>query len=141
MHVLVRLWEFVASKEEHRFLAVGVLNTGVGYFIGVSTFLVLSPYFHIVLIGLVASVISICFSFFTQRYWVFRSTAPWLPQLQRSFLVYGVVSAVGIALLWPLVEIAHLSIWLAQAVVLVACTGLSYAGQKWFTFGARDKVA
>jgi putative flippase GtrA len=139
--MLARVWDFLDRSEERRFLAIGVLNTGVGYLVGVMAFLALSPYLHIVLIGFLASVISICFSFLTQRRWVFKSTGPWLPQLRRSFAVYGAVSAVGTALLWPLVEIAHLSIWLAQAVVLVACTGLSYAGQKWFTFGTRDKVA
>ncbi len=141
MRLLVRLWEFITLREARRFLAVGLLNTGVGYFVGVTLFIILSAHLHIVLIGLVSSMVSICFSFLTQRHWVFRSTGPWLPQLRRSFLVYGTVSAVGITMLWPLVEIAHLSIWLAQAIVLIACTVLSYAGQKWFTFGTRDKVA
>ncbi len=136
MHLLARLWGGSALTEERRFLMIGLLNTGAGYFIGVTAFLLLSRYLHLVVIGLVASVVSICFSFFTQRYWVFRSTGPWLPQLGRSFVVYGAVSVLGIALLWPLVEVVKLSIWFAQGIVLVACAGVSYVGQKLFTFRA-----
>ena len=138
---MVRLGGLIASavrglfgREEGRFLVVGLLNTGVGYFAGVFSFLLLSPYLHIVAISAVASVVSICFSFLTQRRWVFRSVEPWWPQLRKSFLVYGGVSIVGTAMLWPLVEVAHVSIWFAQGIVIVACTALSYVGQKWFTF-------
>lgn len=124
----------VFSGDATRFVFVGLFNTGIGYLIGVCVYLLLAPIFHIVVIGVLGSVISIIVSFLTQRVWVFRSSGPWWPQLRRSFVVYGSLSLVGIPVLWWLLDGVGLSIWIAQAVVLVIGAGLSYAGQKWFTF-------
>lgn len=124
----------LVRNEPARFLVVGAINTAIGYFIGVGAYFLLSPRLHIVAIGLIASAVSIVISFVNQRLWVFRSRDPWWPQLRRSFMVYGAISVIGTALLWPLLEVVGLSIWLAQGIVLIACTTLSYAGQKWFTF-------
>lgn len=120
--------------EPTRFILVGLLNTGFGYLIGVGLYLLLAPIAHIVVVGFVASMVSITVSFLMQRVWVFRSSGPWWPQLRRSFVVYGSLSMVGIPVLWWLLDGVGLSIWIAQAVVLVIGAGLSYAGQKWFTF-------
>lgn len=123
-----------APFEAARFLVVGLFNTGVGYFIGVGIYLLLAPFVHIMFIGILGSVISITVSFLTQRVWVFRSSGPWWLQLRRSFVVYGSLSMVGIPVLWWLLDGLGLSIWIAQAIVLVIGAGLSYVGQKWFTF-------
>jgi putative flippase GtrA len=130
MNPLTRLVSF----ETARFLVVGLVNTVIGYLIGVGIYLFLAPIAHIVFIGILGGVISIVVSFLTQRVWVFRSSGPWWPQLRRSFVVYGSLSLVGIPVLWWLLDGVGLSIWIAQAVVLVIGAGLSYAGQKWFTF-------
>ncbi len=129
-----RLFGSVFRRETGRFFVVGFFNTLVGYFVGVGAYLLLTPFLHLVVISLLASVLSIVISFVNQRVFVFRSSDPWWPQLRRSFMVYGAISVVGTALLWPLLKVVGLSIWLAQGIVLVACTALSYAGQIWFTF-------
>jgi len=130
----------IVSNEASRFLVVGVFNTAAGYLIGVGIYLLLSSIAHIVVIGVLASGISIAVSFLTQRFLVFRSRAPWWPQFRRSLMVYGSLSLVAIPILWWLLEVIGLSIWLAQAVTLVIGAGLSYAGQKWFTFKVNHHV-
>jgi len=122
------------EREAARFIIVGGVNSAISYGIGVGAYLLLAPMFHIVVIGLVTSASSFVVSYLNQRLWVFRSTHPWWPQLRRSFVVYGALSVLGTLLLWALLEVAGLSIWISQAVVIVACSTLSYAGQRWFTF-------
>lgn len=57
-------------------------------------------------------------------------------QLRRLwFSVDGRHSGVVVAL-----DRVGLSIWIAQAIVLVIGAGLSYAGQKWFTFKVNHHV-
>jgi putative flippase GtrA len=128
----------MVTDEGLRFIVVGIGNTLFGYLFGIASYKVLSPFFHIILIGLLSSCVSIIVSVTTQRLWVFRVGGPWLAQLRRGFVVYGAISVIGILLLWPLIELFGLSIWLAQGMVLVVCAGLSYVGQKLFTFRAMN---
>jgi putative flippase GtrA len=124
----------VFRGEGLRFFVVGIGNTLFGYLFGIASYQILSPFFHIVIIGLLSSCVSITVSVTAQRLWVFQSTGPWLTQLRRGFMVYGAISVLGILMLWPLVEVFRFSIWLAQGLVLVSCAALSYVGQKLFTF-------
>lgn len=133
-----RIYQLFSLGEPARFLIVGVFNTVVGYLVGVGMYLLLASLAHIVFIGFLSSLVSITISFVTQRFWVFRSNGPWWSQLRRSFLVYGSISFVGIPILWWLLDGVGLSIWGAQAIVLVIGAGLSYVGQKWFSFRVKE---
>ena len=121
-------------------MVVGAINTVIGYSVGVGAYLLLATHLPVLAIGLISNVVAIVISFVSQRLWVFRSRDAWCPQLRRSFMVYGAISVIGTAMLWPLLEVAGLSIWLAQGVVLVVCTSLAYVGQKWFTFHRSSAV-
>lgn len=122
------------SSEAARFFLVGGFNTIAGYFIGVGVYLLLSSVVHLALISVLASGVSVAISFMTQRFLVFFSNDPWWPQFRRSVLVYGCLALAGTPLLWFLLEVIRLSIWRAQAIMLVVGAVFSYAGQKWFTF-------
>jgi putative flippase GtrA len=119
-----------------RYLLVGGMNTVVGYGLGVGLYLLLSPAFHILLIGLVANVLAISFSFTTHKLLVFRTQDHWLSEYLRSYLVYGGMGLMGTLLLWALVDGIHLPIWIAQGVAIGLTVVFSYLGHARFTFRA-----
>jgi putative flippase GtrA len=125
------------SREETRFILVGIVNSLFGYFVGVGMYKIFIDSLSIFVIGVLSSSTSIIFSFYTQRKFVFCADGPWVMQLLRSFVVFGAVSLLGVVLLWHFVSVIGLSIWSAQGIVIAACAGLSFVGQKWFTFRHR----
>lgn len=122
------------NSRKLRYLLVGGMNTIVGYGLGVGLYLLLSPTLHILLIGLVANVLSISFSFTTQKLLVFRTEGHWLVEYLRSYLVYGGMGLIGTVLLWALVDGIHLPIWIAQGVTIGLTVVFSYVGHARFTF-------
>ena len=122
------------DSRQVRYLLVGGMNAIVGYGLGVGLYLLLSPEFHILLIGLVGNVLAISFSFTTQKLLVFRTKGRWLSEYLRSYLVYGGMGLIGTFLLWALVDGIHLPIWIAQGVAIGLTVVLSYLGHARFTF-------
>ena len=122
------------GSRKFRYLLVGGMNAIVGYSLGVGLYLLLSPALHILLIGLVANVLSISFSFSTQKLWVFRTQGHWLSEYLRSYLVYGGMGLMGTVLLWALVDGIHLPIWMAQGLAIGLTVVFSYVGHARFTF-------
>ena len=56
------------------------------------------------------------------------------PEDLRSYAVYGGTGALGIILLWLLVDGWHMPIWLAQGIVILFTVVVSYLGHARFTF-------
>lgn len=122
------------DSQKIRYLAVGGINTLVGYSIGVGAYALLASNLHIVLIGVLSNVFSISFSFLTYKLFVFRTRGNWFVEYMRAYLVYGGMAVVGIMLLWLFVEYMRLKIWLAQGLIIFFTVALSYIGHKTFTF-------
>ncbi len=120
--------------KELRYLMVGMLNTVVGYGLGVGSYMVGHPYFSLVGIGVISNVLAITFSFMTYKCLVFETQGQWLREYVRAYLVYGSTALFGIVLLWLLVGQLALSIWLAQGVIIVTTILISYLGHSRFTF-------
>jgi putative flippase GtrA len=111
-----------------RYLLVGGINTVFGYGVGVSLYSWLHPQFHILVIGLLANVAAISFSFTSYKLFVFRTRGNWPAEYLRSYLVYGGVALVGIVVLWALIDVLGMSIWLAQGVAIAVTVSVSYVG-------------
>jgi putative flippase GtrA len=117
-----------------RYLVVGAINTAFAYLFGGLMFKLLHHWLATPLIGTLATLVTISFSFVTLRHWVFRSRAPWLREWLRCYGVYALSSAACIAVQWWLVDGLQLSIWYAQALIIPLGVALSYAGHARFTF-------
>ena len=129
---------FRASARSVRYLLVGGVNTAFAFALGGWLYLALHPALPTPVIGVIASVITISFSFLTLRTLVFRSSQPWWPEYLRCYAVYGVTSVATILVQWALVDGAQIGIWWAQAVVVPLGVGLSYVGHARFTFATRS---
>jgi putative flippase GtrA len=129
------------TRREGRYLLVGGINTLVGYSLGVGLYLVLSPLLHILVIGLIANILAITFSFAAYKCLVFRTQGHWLGEYLRSYLVYGGTAALGIMLLWLLVDGLGIPIWVAQGIALLITILFSYFGHARFTFRRSQRGA
>lgn len=128
------------DAQKLRYLAVGGVNTLVGYVIGVAAYQQLVGSLHIFVIGILANIVAITFSFLMYKAFVFRSNGHWLKEYLKAYLVYGGVAVFGIFLLWLFVNQIELSIWMAQGLVTILTVAVSYIGHKKFTFSKKMPV-
>lgn len=126
------------KSRRFKYLVVGGVNTVFGYAVGVSLYELLTPLFSIWVIGIISNVCAITFSFVSYKLFVFRTKGQWLVEYLKAYLVYGVMALVGVVLLWLYIDIFVLSIWLAQALVIISTVILSYIGHARITFRRMD---
>jgi len=126
----------LAQDQRIRFLAVGATNTFVGYVL-FSAFTLWV--FHDVYLGYLLSlalsyIIGITLAFVLYRLFVFKVSGHVLRDFGRFVSVYLVAIAINAAALPLLVEAVRVPPLLAQLVILVATTLLSFFGHKKFSF-------
>lgn len=106
---------------------------------GLALYYSLSPRLHIVVIGLIANVVCITFSFLGYKFFVFQTRGNWLREYLRCYAVYGGAAAFGIAAIWFLVDHLHVPFWLAQAGIMALTVVLSYLAHSRFSFASSKK--
>ncbi|MHA6667353.1 GtrA family protein [Homoserinimonas sp. A447] len=126
-----------------RFLIVGATNTVVGYLVFAAlTRWVFAEIFLGYLISLALSyAFAITFAFILYRRFVFVVKGRVFGDLIRFISVYLAAIAANALALPLLVEIAGLSPLLAQAIILVVTTLLSFLGHKNYSFRRRPEAA
>jgi putative flippase GtrA len=110
------------SRKVAKFLAVGMLNTLVGYGI-YAAFLLLGFSYPVAL--LLATVGGVIFNYFSFGQVVFKAQHGWYVFV-KFVLAYAVVYAVNATLLGLLIRVGHLNAYLAQGVCLVPSVALSW---------------
>jgi len=120
------------------FLLVGAINTVVG-FVSFAAFHVTvgqlwgRPWGYLATLAC-AHVVSVLFAFVLYRFVVFRVRGHVLADLWRFETVYLSALALNFVLLPVLVEIAHLPVLLAQALIMVVTSVMSWVGHKHYSF-------
>jgi putative flippase GtrA len=117
-----------------RYLLVGAWNTVFGYGLFAGLQLALGDHVHYLVLLVVATVVSVLQAFVLYRTWVFAVRGPWLPDLGRFSLVYVGAFAANLALLPLLVEVGHVPVLLAQAVVVGGTVVASFFVHRNFSF-------
>src|SRR5665648_1003128 len=113
-------------------LAVGAINTVVGY-LSFAAFLVIVGQRYLAAL-VCAHVVSVLIAFVLYRLVVFRVRGHVLADLWRFETVYLSGLAVNFVLLPGLVEIAHLPVLLAQALIVLVTSVMSWVGHKHYSF-------
>jgi len=132
----------VVRDQRVAFLVVGGINTVVGY-LCFAAFLVTvgrqwaGPSGYLAALAC-AHVVSVLFAFVLYRFVVFRVRGHVLSDLWRFETVYLSALAVNFALLPLLVEIAHLPVLLAQALIVFVTSVMSWVGHKHYSFRRRS---
>jgi putative flippase GtrA len=115
------------------FLIVGAINTVVGYLFFAGFLAILGQQHYLVALAC-AYVVAVLFAFVLYRYVVFRVRGHVLADLWRFVTVYLSALVVNFVLLPVLVEIAHLRVLVAQALIVFVTSLMSWVGHKNFSF-------
>lgn len=122
------------NEKKAKYILTGSLNAISGYSLGIYLYNLLYDQVHIILIAVLANIFSISFSFFTYRFFVFKSKGAIWKEYFRSYVVYGGAFIFSVVLIWMLVDILRIHIWISQAVVVFVTFIFSYFGHDKFTF-------
>ena len=124
------------ADQRVRFLAVGAVNTVVGYalFAAFDIFVFRSLPFGYLASLIVSYAIAIVLAFILYRRFVFKVHGQIWTDLARFVSVYLVAIGVNFVALPVLIELAHLNSLVAQAIVLVVTTLMSFFGHREFSF-------
>jgi putative flippase GtrA len=115
------------------FLGVGAVNTVVGYLCFAGFLWVWGQQRYLVALAC-AHVVSVLIAFVLYRFVVFRVRGHVLTDLWRFETVYLSALAVNFVLLPVLVELAHLRVLVAQALIVLVTSVMSWVGHKNFSF-------
>ena len=125
----------IFNKIPKKFIIVGIINTFFGYIIGIVNFFLFFNIFGIIFVGILNNVISITFSFFMFKKFVFKTVnTNWIFEYLRSYIVYGVQAFFGILTLWLCIKMIVLNIYISQFFSMFITILLTYKGHKDFTF-------
>ena len=127
----------VVRDQRVAFLVVGAINTLVGYLVFAGFLLTVGKQWHYLAALACAHVISVLFAFVLYRFVVFRVRGHVLADLWRFETVYLSALAVNFVLLPVLVEIVHLKVLLAQALIVLVTSVMSWVGHSRFSFRRR----
>lgn len=132
-----RLLRRLLRDERVRFAVVGGVNTVVGYgFFSLFQYLLGAHIWYVVSL-LLAHLCASFLAFLLYRLFVFRVRGNVIIDFLRFQLVYLVPLTANVLALPALVEWAGLNVYLAQAVIVVVSTVISFVGHKFFSFRRR----
>jgi len=124
----------VVKIKQLRYLVAGGWNTIFGYFLALFIYHYLHDFLHILVIGIITNILNISMSFFTYKYFVFRTKTHWLREYFRSYIIYGGIALISICILWLSVDCLKIHFWIAQGIAMIIGVIMSYRGHDRFTF-------
>jgi putative flippase GtrA len=139
----VALVRRLLGDERVRFILIGGVNTVVGYLFFVVVHLTLGDVIGDLLTLYVAYVPATLVAFVLHRHVTYRRTGTGnvvidFFRFQSVYLVSLLINSVALVLL---VELAHVPTLIAQALIVVVTTLVSYFGHKFFSFRRPAAVA
>jgi putative flippase GtrA len=117
-----------------RFVGIGGINTVFAFLVFAVLQATLGRSVNYMIILLLAHVIGVLEAFVLYRLAVFRVKGNVMRDLARFESVYLFALGINAALLPLLVEVGHLAVILAQAVIVFFTSVVSYLGHKHFSF-------
>ena len=122
--------ELLFDRQFHRFIAVGILNTMVGY--SLFAFFIYTG-LHYMLASLFATIFGVLFNFHSIGKLVFKQHDYKL--IFRFFAVYGVTYLLSILFLYFFDKL-HIDMYLAGFLLLVPMAVISFLLNKFYVFGS-----
>ena len=116
-----------------KFCGIGILNAIVSY----GTFFLLVIYLYYLVALLIAHIIGVINSFLWNKYWVFKTKKFNLWEFIKFNLIYAIIFIVNAISLFVCVDIINMDPIFAQLLLLPIITGVSFFGQKLWTFNEK----
>lgn len=120
-----------------KFGLVGLLNTLIGYGI----YFILLRWFHYFIALLIAQVLGVTNSFFWNKHWTFKSKNKYNNEMLRFVLVYTITFIINAVLLSLMVSKYHINAKIAQAIILIFLSLISFFGHKYWSFRQDKELA
>lgn len=128
---------YIDHKKKFRFLLAGMVNTCVGLAIYPLLYLILEPMgMGYISVLLIAQVICITFSFWTNKYFVFKSKGDLRSEYIKFFSFHGFYLLINLIALPVLVELIQLNPIIAQTIFSIFIIVTSYFWHNVVTFKA-----
>jgi putative flippase GtrA len=127
----------VLNDQRIRYLATGGITAVVYYAIFSAGWLLLHGRIPYLAMAVIANLLTAVLTYPIYRVAVFRATGPWLAGFARFYAVFvwGLVFSLGGLPL--LVEVVHMNVLIAQAIILVASPLINYQLHKLWAFRHR----
>ena len=117
-----------------RFAIVGVVNSVFGFGVFAGLQFAVGGRVHYLVLLLISHVASVLEAYALQRWLVFRVSGRWWRDLARFWSVYLVALTINLIALPLLVEVVHMSVLPAQAMIMVLMAIGTFVAHRTFTF-------
>ena len=117
-----------------RFAMVGVVNSAFGYGVFAALQISIGRQIHYLVILGISHVIGVLEAYLLARWLVFQVRGRWWRELLRFWSVYLVALGINAVALPLLVEVAHLAVLHAQAIIMLGTAFGSFFAHRSFTF-------
>lgn len=117
-----------------RFGLVGVVNTAFGYGVFAALQISIGRQVHYLVVLGISHVIGVLEAYLLARWLVFQVRGRWWRELLRFWSVYLVALGINAVALPLLVEVAHLAVLPAQALIMLGTAFGSFFAHRNFTF-------
>ena len=141
---MLRITSLIASSLKGKiqdrglpYLLCGLVNTLFGYFGSLGIYNALREILNTFCILLIARIVTVSFSYFTYKIFIFKTKGHWLREYIRCFVSYGLISIGSIAILLVLVDYAGVPFWLAQLFTICIGVVFSFIAHSYYTFSPR----
>lgn len=124
----------LVNHQVSRFVLVGVVNSAFGFGVFAALQLTLGVRVHYLVLLVASHVVSVLEAYVLQRWLVFQVSGRWWRDLARFWSVYLVALVVNMALLPLLVEVVHVPVLPAQALVMAVTALGSFVAHRNFSF-------
>ena len=120
--------------KEFRYFFAAICNTFLGYFMSLLIYSYCHAFLHILIIGLIVIIFNVSISFFTYKFFVFKTKNHWLKEYLKTYITYGVAITISLCILWFTVDYLKIQFWIAQGFATLISAFSAYLGHNYFTF-------
>ena len=107
------------SKELKIYIFIGIINSIIGYIVGVFIFKLLYEASGILLVSIISNLVSIFFSFLNYKLFFFnKNFKNLLSEFFKFYFIYIMVFFISTIELYILIKIFFINIYLAQAIII-----------------------
>jgi putative flippase GtrA len=121
------------AKQVVKFIAVGLLNTIVGY----GSFFILSYYTYYLIALILSHFIGVTHSYLWNKYWTFGTQKNHIKEFIKFNVIYLIILIANVSLLGFLVEALTVNPRIGQLIALPLVTIISYFGHRYWSFNGK----
>jgi putative flippase GtrA len=126
---------FRQNPKKFRFLIAGGVNTAVGLLVYPFLYLFLEPFnVGYIKVLFLATIISVTFSFLTNKYYVFKTKGNLKKEYFKFFIFYGLYFSINLICLPLLVEVLKITPIISQTLFSIFIILTSYFWHNYVTF-------